>query len=109
MICIIFSVSSEGFREQERVVAEDVIPGLLHVVLVDDDTMLDGVLESQNTTFPLRLITAKGAIRCLQPLMHLVAHTTCRSPLGQFNCDALATGTIDDQAAESVRRKVLLI
>ena len=43
-------------RDTELVV-EGVMPDLLHVVPVGDDTVLNGVLEGQNTTLRLGLIT----------------------------------------------------
>ena len=38
-------------------VVEGVMPDFLHVIPVGDDTMLDGVLEGEDTTFRLSLVT----------------------------------------------------
>lgn len=40
-----------------ELVVESVVPDLLHVVPVGDNTMLDGVFESQNTSLGLSLVT----------------------------------------------------
>lgn len=44
-------------RSDTELVVEGVVPNLLHVVPVGDDTVLDGVPQSQDTTLRLRLIT----------------------------------------------------
>ena len=54
-----------GLREKDRVllwcntelVVEGVMPDLLHVIPVSDNTVLDGVFQGQDTTFRLGLIT----------------------------------------------------
>ena len=38
-------------------VVEGVMPDLLHIVPVGDDTMFNGVFQSQNTTFGLGFVT----------------------------------------------------
>ena len=45
-----------------ELVVEGVMPDLLHVIPVGNDTMLDGVLQSQNTSLALRLITDVGVL-----------------------------------------------
>lgn len=47
------------FRSNTEFVIEGVMPDLLHVVPVGDDAVLDRVLESQDTTLGLCLITIK--------------------------------------------------
>ena len=49
-----------------QLVVEGVMPDLLHVVPVGDNTVLDGVLEGKDTSLGLGLITDVGV---------LVAHT----------------------------------
>jgi len=44
-------------RGNTELVVEGVMPDLLHVIPVGDDTVLDGVAQSQDTTLRLRLIT----------------------------------------------------
>jgi hypothetical protein len=44
-------------RGNTELVVEGVVPDLLHIVPVGDDTVLDGVLERQDTTVGLSLIT----------------------------------------------------
>merc|ERR1712080_95160 len=54
-----------GFRQEDRVflwsntelVVESVVPDLLHVVPVGDDTVLDGVLQGEDTPLGLGLVT----------------------------------------------------
>ena len=62
-----------------ELVVEGVVPDLLHVVPVGDNTVLDGVLERQNTTLGLGLVT---------DVRVLLAHA---------NHDALVTRTTDDR------------
>lgn len=45
-----------------ELVVEGVMPDLLHVVPVADDTVLDGVLEGQDTPLGLRLVTDVGVL-----------------------------------------------
>jgi len=40
-----------------ELVVERVMPNLLHIVPVCDDTVLDGVLEGQNSAITLRFVT----------------------------------------------------
>ena len=40
-----------------QLIVERMVPDLLHVVPVGDDTVLDGVLEGQDTTLRLGLVT----------------------------------------------------
>lgn len=42
-----------------KLIVESVMPNLLHVIPVRDDTVLNGVLESQDTTLGLSLITTQ--------------------------------------------------
>lgn len=44
-----------------ELVVEGVVPNLLHVVPVGDDTVLDGVLQGQDTSLGLGLITVQGS------------------------------------------------
>ena len=50
------------FRRNTELVVEGVMPDLLHVVPVADDTVLDGVLEGQDTPLGLRLVTDVGIL-----------------------------------------------
>merc|ERR1719427_2472042 len=45
------------FRGNTELIVEGVVPDLLHVIPVGDDTMLDGVLESEDTSLGLGLFT----------------------------------------------------
>jgi hypothetical protein len=45
------------FGSNTEFVIESVMPDLLHVVPVGDNTVLDGVLEGENTTLRLGLVT----------------------------------------------------
>ena len=45
-----------------ELIVEGVVPDLLHVIPVGDDTVLDGVLEGQDTTLGLGLITVNGGV-----------------------------------------------
>jgi hypothetical protein len=57
-----------GLGKEDRVllggdselVVEGVVPDLLHVVPVGDDTVLNGVLEGEDTSFRLSLVTGQG-------------------------------------------------
>ena len=59
-----------GFRKKDGVllgsntqfIVEGMMPNFLHVVPVGDDTVLDGVLEGQDTTLGLGLITVNGGV-----------------------------------------------
>ena len=59
-----------GFSEQggvllggnSQLVVEGVVPDLLHVVPVSDDTVLDGVLQSQDTPLALGLVADVGIL-----------------------------------------------
>ena len=53
-----------------QLVVESMVPDLLHVVPVGDDTMLDGVLEGEDTTLGLGLVTDVGVL-----LSHTNHHT----------------------------------
>jgi hypothetical protein len=48
-------------RRDTQLVVEGVVPDLLHVVPVGDDAVLDRVLEREDTTLRLGLITADGS------------------------------------------------
>ena len=75
-----------GFRQKNRMlfrcntqfVVESVVPDLLHVVPVGDDSVLDGVLQRENTTLRLGFIS---------DVRVLLSHT---------NHHCLMTGTTDD-------------
>lgn len=83
-------------RCDTKLVVESMMPDLLHVVPVGDNTVLDGVLEGQDTTFRLCLITAERD----QTLV--VALETARDlpDIGVFlahsDHDTLMTRTTDD-------------
>merc|ERR1711974_318731 len=66
-----------------QLVVEGVMPDLLHVVPVGDNTVLDGVLEGKDTSLGLGLITDIGV---------LVAHT---------NHHTLMSGASDDGGEDS--------
>merc|ERR1719495_1766661 len=61
-----------------ELIVEGVVPDLLHVIPVGDDTVFDGVLEGEDTTLALGLITDVGVL-----LTHTDHHT-------------LVTGAADD-------------
>jgi len=56
-------------------VVEGVVPDLLHVVPVGDDSVLDGVLEGEDTTLGLGLVTDVGVL-----LTHADHHTLVAGP-----------------------------
>merc|ERR1719311_1632654 len=45
------------FRCHTKLVVEGVVPNLLHIIPVGDNSMLDWVLQGEDTTLALRLIT----------------------------------------------------
>ena len=45
------------FRSDTEFVVESVMPDLFHIIPVGDDTVFNGVLESENTTLRLSLVT----------------------------------------------------
>ena len=47
----------DGGRKSRHTVVEGVMPDLLHIVPVGDDSVLNGVLEGQDTSLGLSLIT----------------------------------------------------
>ncbi|BAS86095.1 Os03g0718150, partial [Oryza sativa Japonica Group] len=49
-------------RGHTELVVEGVMPDLLHIIPVADDTMLDGVLEGQDTPLGLRLVADVGVL-----------------------------------------------
>jgi hypothetical protein len=49
-------------RSNTKLIVEGVVPDLLHIVPVSDDTVLDWVLEGQDTTLGLSLITDVGVL-----------------------------------------------
>ena len=61
-----------------QLVVEGVVPDLLHIVPVGDDTVLDGVLEGEDTSLGLGLVSDVGV---------LGAHT---------DHDTLMSGSADD-------------
>merc|ERR1719223_1131592 len=66
-----------------ELVVEGVMPDLLHIVPVGDDSVLDGVLEGEDTSLGLGLVTDIGV---------LLSHT---------DHDSLVTGTADDGGEDS--------
>lgn len=73
-------------RGDTELVVEGVVPNLLHVVPVGDDTVLNGVAEGEDTTLGLSLVTDVGV---------LLAHT---------NHDTMVTGTTDNGRENSSGR-----
>ena len=63
------------FRRNSQLVVESVMPDLLHIIPVGDDTVLNGVLQGEDTSLALGFITNVGV---------LLSHT---------NHDTLVTGT----------------
>ncbi|KAI5089829.1 hypothetical protein C0J45_19964, partial [Silurus meridionalis] len=47
-------------RGHTQLVVEGVVPDLLHIIPVGDDAMLDGVFQSQDTSFALGLVSHVG-------------------------------------------------
>ena len=82
-----------GFRQKNRMlfrcntqfVVESVVPDLLHVVPVGDDSVLDGVLQRENTTLRLGFIS---------DVRVLLSHT---------NHHSLMTGTTNDGREHGAR------
>merc|ERR1719427_1380791 len=70
-------------RGHTELIVEGVVPDLLHVIPVGDDTMLDGVLEGEDTSLALGLFTDVGVL-----LTHTDHHT-------------LVTGTANDGGEDS--------
>ena len=68
-----------------KLVVEGVVPDLLHVIPVGHDTMLDGVLKSENTSLGLGLVTDIGV---------LLVHT---------HHDARVLGATHDRGKDSTR------
>ncbi|KAI5090266.1 hypothetical protein C0J45_20401, partial [Silurus meridionalis] len=50
------------FGGYTQLVVEGVVPDLLHVVPVGDNTMLNGVLQSQDTSLALSLVSNVGIL-----------------------------------------------
>jgi hypothetical protein len=71
------------FRCNTELIVEGVMPDLLHVVPVGDDTVLNGVLQSEDTTLRLGLITTESFVmriereRCTGAVKR---HTRHKSP-----------------------------
>ena len=65
-------------RGNTELVVEGVMPDLLHVVPVGNDTVLDGVLQGEDTPLGLGLVTDVGVL------------------LSHADHDTLVTGTADD-------------
>ena len=49
-------------RGNTELVVEGVMPDLLHIIPVGDDTVLDGVLQGEDTTLGLGLISNEGVL-----------------------------------------------
>ena len=47
------------FGSDTKFIVEGVVPDLFHVIPIGDNTVLDGVLEGENTTFRLCLVTER--------------------------------------------------
>ncbi|KFV67873.1 hypothetical protein N307_03432, partial [Dryobates pubescens] len=59
------SLSEQGgvlLRGDTQLIVEGVVPDLLHVVPVCDDTMFNGVLQGQNTSLALGFISYIGVL-----------------------------------------------
>merc|ERR1712001_265090 len=70
-------------RGNTEFIVEGVMPDLLHIIPVGDDSMLNGVLQGENTSLGLSLITDIGI---------LLSHT---------NHDTLVTGAANDGGEDS--------
>ena len=75
-------------RGHTQLVVEGVVPDLLHVVPVGHDAVLDGVLEGQDTSLGLGLVTHVGVL-----LPHAHHHTG-------------VAGTADDGGEDSAGRVI---
>merc|ERR1712083_1116002 len=76
------------FRSNTELVVEGVMPDLLHIVPVGDDSVLDGVLEGEDSSLALSFISYIGV---------LLSHT---------HHDSLMTGTSHDGGEHSSRSVV---
>jgi len=70
-------------RGNTELIVEGVVPDLLHVIPVGDDSVLDGVLQGEDTSLGLGLVTDIGV---------LLSHT---------DHDSLVTGTADNGGEDS--------
>merc|ERR1719327_2085659 len=71
------------FRSNTELVVEGVVPDLLHIIPVGDDTVFDGVFEGEDTSLALGFITDVGV---------LLAHA---------DHDTLVTGAAHDGGEDS--------
>jgi hypothetical protein len=69
------------FGSNTELVVEGVVPNLLHVIPVGDNTVLNGVTEREDTTLGLCLITNVGVL-----LTHTDHNTALVSVIGSFRC-----------------------
>ena len=76
-----------------ELVVEGVVPNLLHVVPVGDDTVLNGVLQGENTTLGLGLIT-RGQLDL--KIHEAVSLPNVRVLLTHTDHDTLVSGSTDD-------------
>ena len=60
-------------RGYTEFIVEDMTPDLLHIVPVSDDTVLDGVLEGEDTSLALGLITDVGRLLSLQIKRNIIS------------------------------------
>ena len=101
------SLSQENrvlLRSNTQFVVESVVPDLLHVVPVGDDTVLDGVSQGQDTTLRLCLITD---VRVLLThtnhdtmdwlVDHIISHIRHRSNRNQLVCSGAGTSVNRDR------------
>jgi hypothetical protein len=84
-------------RSDTELVVESVVPDLLHVVPVGNDTVLNGVLEGKDTSLGLSLISAIRQ-RCLYVKDAYSPYV--RVLLSHTDHDTLVTGTSDDGTVE---------
>jgi hypothetical protein len=71
------------FRGNSELVVEGVMPDLLHIIPVGDDTVLNGVLQSQDTSLGLSLVSNISIL------------------LGSSNHDSLVSGSSDNGREDS--------
>ena len=81
--CVVHLGVKGGFGEQHGVllwrdtefIVEGVVPDLLHVIPVCDNPVVDRVLEGEDTTLRLGLITVGGWARSVCSAFGLLGHT----------------------------------
>jgi hypothetical protein len=87
-------------RRDTELVVEGVVPNLLHVIPVCDDTVLDRVLESEDTTLRLRFVTVGGCTWSVRFRIGLVGSPrTERRAAGRTSRQEQASQGIAEQRA----------